>query len=201
VVANSLWGLAVLTASLAGVLWLPGGLILGVFVSLPLAVVYRLAAALAREEEASLRDALRATRDRAGAVLVLGLMTVAVGLVLVVNVVVGLAGIGGPLGWAIATAALWGMVVLLMWLVTAWPVLLDPLAAHRSARDRLRVAALVVLAHPARTLILAAVTLLVLVASAVVIAPLLLFAVSASACLGSRVVLPLADRVEDGQRG
>ena len=84
------------------------------------------------------------------------------------------------------------------WLVawTTWPILLDPSRSGRPVRERLRLAGLLVLAHPVRIAGLGVVLATFLIASTVAIVALAAISVSLSALLASRFVLPAADRLE-----
>jgi hypothetical protein len=104
--------------------------------------------------------------------------------------------LGGPLGWAIATAAVWGLVILWAWLLCLWPLVVDPRREELGLRQTMRLAALLVLAFPFRIGTLMLVTALLLVISTVLFAALVTVAVAFGALLGCRYVLPAADRLE-----
>jgi hypothetical protein len=118
-----------------------------------------------------------------------------VGTVLVLDLVWGLTS-ATPLGWAFATVAGWGLLAL--WLVgwTLAPLLVDPMRADRPVRDRLTLAALVVLAHPFRSLAMGVLLAAFLAISTVAILPLLTVSMALAALTATRLVLPLADRLE-----
>jgi hypothetical protein len=78
----------------------------------------------------------------------------------------------------------------------AWPILLDPARAAEPARDRLRLAALLVLAHPLRVAGLGLVLAVLVVVSTVAVIALVTVSVGFGALVASRYVLPAADRLE-----
>ena len=104
-------------------------------------------------------------------------------------------------GWAFATLAFWGLVGTWLFAWVAWPILLDPERATQSVRERLRLAALLVLAHPVRVGALGLVLAALLVVSTIAIVALVTVAVGFSAIVASRYVLPAADRLESRLAG
>lgn len=192
--ANALWSVVALGLAVA-IAITSAGLILAPLLALPTAGIFRLTARIARGEAASFGDALDAWRaDVRRTLAVGGLMTVAV-VVLGANVVIGLSS-GSPLGWGLATLAGWGLVALVLLAWTIWPVLEDPRRAHQPVRDRLRLAALLTLAHPFRIAGLAVALAAFLLASAVAIVAIVTVSVSLGALVACRFVLPAADRLE-----
>ena len=111
------------------------------------------------------------------------------------RVVSGLAS-ASPLGWGLATLAAWGLLAtwLLAW--TAWPILVDPARADQPVVARLRLAALLVLAHPIRIGLLGIVLGLFLAVSTLAVVALATVSVAFSALVASRFILPAADRLE-----
>jgi uncharacterized membrane protein YesL len=192
--ANGIWGLG-----LVAILVVPVGLIIAVallsLLAIPTAGIYRMAALIARGDSVSLWDGLRAYRDHLGTALVMGVATMLLLAVLVFNVVNGLSQ-GTFVGFALATAAGWGLVFLVIFLVTAWPVLIDPRREDLTVRQRLRLAVLLMLAHPLRVGALAAVVVIITVVSTILFAALVTVSVAYVALLSCRYVLPAADRLE-----
>jgi hypothetical protein len=195
VAANLVW-----SAVLIGV-WLayqvsPLGALLLPLLAFPTASIFRIAVLVVRGGQVSWWDGLRAWRTEPGPILLLGLAIVGSATVFVANIVNGVSG-GGVLGWVIATAAAWG--VLMVWLVAwaAWPLLLDPDRADRPVRERLRTAVLLVLAYPLRMAILGGVLAVVVLVSSVAVVALMTISVSFAALVATRHVLPAADRLDE----
>jgi hypothetical protein len=196
IAVNVLWGV-VLLGLVALSIGVPGlALVLLPLLALPTAACYRLAALIARGGPVSAADALRLPRGLAGRSLLVGVASVIIVGVLAVNLVSGLDGGLGPLGWAIGTAALWGILAGWTVMLHLWPLMADPARAGRSAGDLLRLAATVALARPARALVLVLASSVLVVAATVLFAALVTIAVTFLACLGCRWVLPAADVLE-----
>jgi uncharacterized membrane protein YesL len=161
----------------------------------PIAGVFRLGAMATRSRDVNLSDVVDAWREGPGRIPLAGAAFSFTVLVLVTNLAGGLL-TGGVLAWAFATAAFWGLFALLAFGFTFWPLAVDPRRIGVAWRDRVRLAALLLLAHPARMagLTLALVTLLAL--STVVFAAVLTFSLGACALVACRYVLPAADRLE-----
>jgi hypothetical protein len=140
-------------------------------------------------------DGYRGIRADLRPVLGVGVAVTLAGLVFAVNVLTGLAS-GSPIGWGIATLAAWGIVATFVLSWTVWPVLLDPDRQEDRAIARIRLGAMLALAHPIRLAGLAAGIALLLLASTVLVAPLLTISVALAALWSSEVVLPAADRLE-----
>jgi uncharacterized membrane protein YesL len=195
VAANVVWGLGLILVLLAPVGWLVA-LVFAVLLAVPTAGIYRMAALIVRGDAVYLSDAFRAYRDHFGTALGVGLATIVLLFVLGFNVVTGLTQ-GSPIGWALATLAGWSLVFLILFLVTAWPVLMDPRRADSTVRQRLRLAGVLVLAFPFRIGALAVLVVLITAVSTVLFAALLTISVAFVALLSTRYVLPAADRYED----
>jgi hypothetical protein len=194
--ANAAWG-AGLLAVLAIAMWLSPALALVVapLLALPFVGVVRLAAQIVRGEDVVLSDVATAIRSYTVPALLAGIVTVAAGFVFTTNLVGGIAG-GGPIGWAFATLAAWGLAA--FWIVglAFWPLLVDPVREAVPVATRARLACLVVLANPLRFAILGAVLAAVTIVSAVAFAALLSVSVAFAALVASRVTLPAADELE-----
>jgi hypothetical protein len=199
--ANLVWGFALALIVLVGLVSPLLALALLPLLALPTAGVFRLSARIVRGEPgAGLRDIAWPYRHAAGCWLVVGVAVVGAGLMLGTNAVVGLAG-GEPAGWAIATLAGWGLVVLWCGALVGWPLLVDPARAAMPLGERLRLAAGLILAHPLRFAGLGLAMAVVTVVSIVLTAAILTISVSFIALVACRSVYPAADRLEPALRG
>lgn len=193
--ANVTWIVAVLLAVAVGVIWPLGGLLLAPFVALPVAGVMRVGARITRGEPVDVRHGFAAWRTHGSRALLMGVATTIVGLVAAADVVIGLGAMGGPAGWALATAAGWALLGGVVVLLHAWPLLMDPAAPDRSVGSAVRLAVRVALLFPGRAVALTAVAAVVLFLATVLFAVLATFAMAWIALLASAVVLPAADRL------
>lgn len=196
--ANIVWSAVMIVALLASIL-APIGLLLLTFLAIPTAGLFRMAARIARAEPVSFWDAASAWRHDLRSTLLVGGAFVLLAVVLSVNLVSGILAQSFA-GWAFATLAFWGLVA--VWLIAwaAWPLVCDPWRATWPLRDRLRLAVLLVIAHPIRLAVLGAVLLALLIASSVAIVAILTVSVAIAAVLDARFVLAAADRL-DAQLG
>ena len=192
--ANIVWAVAAIAILVANVMT-PLALVLLPVLALPTAGLFRVATRIARGEAVSFWDAIDAWRVDVRATLVVGACFSAAVLVLTANVVLGLGG-SSPFGWGLATIAAWGIVGLALYAWTLWPILVDPRRVAEPARERARLAALLVLAHPIRIGALALVLGAFLAASTVAIVALVTISVALAALVATRYVLPAADRLE-----
>lgn len=174
--------------------FVPYALILAPLLAFPIAWIFRLTALLARGGPASFWDGL-AARHAVVPTLLLGIAFAGCGVILLGNIALGLAS-DSPIGWALATLAFWGLLAewLLAW--TVWPLLLDPAREGRPIRERLRLAALLLLAYPRQMVSLGLTLLVVIVVSTTAFVALLTVGVVFSALIAARFVLPAADRLE-----
>jgi len=196
VAANLVWGLALVLIVLVGLVSPLLSVALLPLLALPTAAVFRLAARIVRSEPGSaLQDIVWPYRHAPGRWVVVGVAVVAAGLILGTNVVFGLRG-GEPAGWAVATLAGWGLIVLWCGTLVAWPLLVDPSRSAMRLRDRLRIAAALLLAHPLRFAGLALVMAVVVAVSVVLTAAILTISVAFVALVACRSVYPAADRLE-----
>ncbi len=193
---NVLWGIAVVFVVLVGMAWPLGALLLAPFLAFPTAVIFRVAARIVRlDGDVSIRDAITAGRADAGPTLALGVVYVFGTLILGSNLVVGLTQ-AEPAGLVLGTFAAWGLCVLWSGAGVAWPMLVDPRMAERPARERLRIAGLLFLAHPARIALLGAAIAAITVVSTVLTAAILTISVAFVALVSCRYVYPAAERLE-----
>ncbi len=200
--ANMLWGLGLIALYLAFLVWPFGALLLLPLLALPTVGLYRMAALIVRGESVSFWNGIGAWRRFLIPALAAGLALVSAGSVFTVNLLGGLAS-GDPIGWAFATLAGWGWLVMTMLAVTFWPLLVDPRREGWGARRTLRLAGYLVVAHPLRLVGLTVATAILLALSTVAFAALVTISVALAALFGSHFVLASADRLEAklGERG
>jgi hypothetical protein len=168
---------------------------------MPTAGVFRVAARIVRGEPGvGLRDVAWPYRQGRGRWLVVGVAVVAAGIMLGTNVLVGLIG-GEPAGWAIATLAGWGLVVVWCGALVAWPLLVDPTRAATPLGALLRLVGALLLAHPLRFAGLGLSMAVVTAFSIVLAAAILTVSVAFVALVACRSVYPAADRLEPALRG
>jgi hypothetical protein len=192
--ANAIWGVLLVAIVIATALWLPAALLSAVL-AIPVAGMHRMAALLERGEPASFSDFLTGMRKFAGPSLLVGLAAVLLAILFSANVYLGLQ-LGGVVGWSFSAFALYGDIGLAMFLVAAWPILVDPLREDLSVARRLRLAALVNLARPGRMFGLTFVVVALLLISTALFAALLTISVAFVSLVATRYVLPAADRLE-----
>jgi hypothetical protein len=192
--ANVLWA-AVALAIMAAALLVPPLILLAPLAALPIAGIFRMATRIVRGESVSFWDGLEAWRGEVRPALVLGTGLIGATIVLGFNLLSGLLS-DSMLGWAFATLAFWGLVGTWLYAWVAWPILLDPARAARPVRERLRLAALLVLAHPIRIGAFGLILFALCVVSTVAIVPLLTVSVAFGALISARYVLPAADRLQ-----
>jgi hypothetical protein len=196
--ANAIWGAGLLALIVLFFAWPLAALPLLVVLALPAAGVFRLATLIVRERPVAFSDALSAWREFLRPALISGAALSFITLVLGTNIVIGFAS-AEPIGWGIATAALWGLVATWAVALPYWPLLLDPVRAGTPMRDTLRLAGALVLVSPVRFLALFGVVAIVFVASAVFFAALLTISIAFIALLLAHYTLPAADRLEQRQ--
>lgn len=194
--ANIVWGAAAVGLALVALAWPVGGLLLAPLLALPTAGIFRVAAVIVRgEPDLPWRRVLWPGVRVAATALLLGIVITAAGLILAGNVVAGLAQ-GGPLGWAFATLAGWGLVALWCGVIVAWPVFLDPARIGHPVRDGAALSAKLLLVAPVRFGAVGLVVALVLVASLVLTVAILTVSISFVALIACRAVYPVADRLD-----
>jgi len=191
--ANFVMG-ALLLLILFGAVATPWALLLVALLVPPAAGTMRMATRLIRDGHADLGDFGEAIR-RPWPVFALGLIQLAVIGVLVVDVVVA----GSWQAWVgtfLAASAAYGLFVVWAFAIVAWPLLLDPVRDAEPVRSRLRLAIVVLLAHPVRLGLFALGVAGFLLVAGILIAPIITFAVGLAWLAIARYVLPIADRVE-----
>jgi len=115
--------------------------------------------------------------------------------VLVIDLLLGVA-IQRPLGTFLSVSGLYGVFILWLYATLAWPIVLDPIRAGLRLRERLRLAALLMLAYPLRMAGLALLLAALVVFSTLTVAPILMISVAFTCLVAAHCVLPAADRLE-----
>ena len=194
--ANVAWG-AGLLGVIAIAMWLSPilALVVAPLLALLFVGIVRVTAQIVRGQDVVLSDVATAIRSYAAPALVGGIVTVVTGVVLATNLIGGIAS-GGPVGWAFATLAAWGIAGLWIVGLAFWPLLVDPDRETVPVAARARLAGLVVLAAPLRFAILGASLAAVTIISAVAFAALLSVSGAFVALVASRITLPAADELE-----
>jgi hypothetical protein len=192
--ANVVWSVIAIGVLIA-IIVTPVGLVTLPALAIPTAGLFRMAGRIARGEAVSFWDAIAAWRTDLRGTLALGVGLSLVAIVLGFNVATGLM-TATLLGWSFATLAFWGLIAAWVYAWTAWPILCDPARSAWPVRERLRLAALLALAHPARLGAMGIVLLVFLAASAVAIVALATASVAIAAVITTRFVLPAADRFD-----
>jgi hypothetical protein len=192
--ANAAWALGALVVLFLAVAW-PPAIVLVVLLGIPVAGLHRMAALLARDEAASLSDFVDGMRRFGVAATGVATGAAILAFVLTTNMIVGL-GSGEPLGWFFGATALYGDIALAMFLVAAWPILVDPRRESARLRRRLQLAGLVVIGRPGRLFLVTAIVIAVLALSVVILAGIVLVGVAYVSLLATRWVLPVADELE-----
>jgi hypothetical protein len=197
VAANLAWSAGLIGVAFIALSGLPlAAAILVPLLALPLAGVARLAALISRRQEVVLSDAWAEWPRQGPAAVVVGSAAWISAIVLFTNVVSGF-NAGGPVGWALATLAAWGLVAL--WTV-AFPIvvlLADPVRDSWPTAAQMRLAVGLLLAEPGTMARLAVALAALLVVSTLLFAALLTFAVALALLVAAHVVLPAADRLTD----
>ena len=191
--ANMLLGASLIVILLAAVgsAWL---LALLPLAAVPAAGTMRMATSLVRHRHADFGDFTEVV-GRPVMVLGLGLAQGVVALVLVIDLWLGGA-IGGAFGVLLSVSALYGLLIGWTYAAVAWTLILDPERDDMPISARLRLAAVILLAHPIRVGGYLLLVGLVLALSAVAIAPFLTFTVALAWLAIAHFVLPVADRIE-----
>ena len=192
--ANVLWAAVALVIVGLAIL-VPPLLVLTPLAALPVAGIFRIATRIVRGESVSFWDGLSAWRTEMGPALALGAGLVGATTVLGFNLVTGILSDSAP-GWGLATLAFWGLVGSWVYAWVAWPILMDPARAADPSRRRLRLAALLLLAHPVRVAGLGIALAVLIVVSTVAVVALVTVSMSFAALVAARYVLPAADRLE-----
>ena len=192
--ANLAWGITFLVA-----VYLAGQSVLGLVIILALVPLtfglMGMATIVVRERTLVMSDLPRSIRTDFARRFALGLAQLALVAIAVVDLLIGLQ-IAGMIGLVLAVTAFYSGVAIWILAVAAWPIVMDPLRETMPLRARLRLALILVLAHPLRFLLLSIVLAFVLAASALLAAALITFAAAYAALVAAHYVLPAADRLE-----
>ncbi len=193
--ANVVWSVTAIAIA-AAIAVTPAAIILLPILALPTAGIFRVTTRIVRGEAVSFWDAVDAWRSDVLATLAIGAGLALAATILAINAITGFTS-DSALGWAFATLAAWGLVALWLLAWAAWPILVDPVRGDRPRRERLRLAALLVLAHPLRITSFGLVLAVFLALSTVAVVALVTVSVAFAALVASRFVLPAADRLEE----
>lgn len=194
--ANLVWaaGLLVLLL-LAGTGNALLGLVFAPLLAFPTFGLFAMAGMIHRGNGVSTTDSFRAWRTMWQRIAVLGVVLVGAAAIFVTNVAVGILR-QDVIGIAIATAAAWGLLAMVVVGVILWPLAADPDRAERPFREVVKLAALLALAFPIRFGALSLLLLVIVAISTVLFVALLTVGIAFVALLSARFVLPAADRLE-----
>ena len=191
--ANLVFGAGLIVVVVVALGW-PPAIALLPLLGAPLAGMHRMAALLARGEPAALSDFVDGMRRFGLHAIGLAAAELLAGIVLATNAVAGFTS-SEPTGWFVGALAVYGMVALAMFVVAAWPLLVDPARDAWHLRMRLRAAGLLVLARPGRLFVLTAFIAVLLVVSTVILGGIVLVTASFASLIATRWVLPAADQL------
>ena len=194
VVANLVWGIAAVMTAYAVSRSLIGLLALVIMVPLT-AGLMGMATALVRERSLVMSDFLRPLRGRLWRILGLGAVQLLLTVVTAFDLALGIQ-IGGILGLVMAIVAFYTGLALWVLAWTIWPIVTDPERSGEPIRAGVRLAALLVLAHPIRLGLMAFVLGAITLASTILAAAIITFAAAYVALVAAHFVLPSADRLE-----
>jgi len=192
--ANIVWGVLLLLILVATLQFLAAVVLVAVL-ALPVAGIFRMAALLTRGAPAGFGDFITGMRRFAAPAIALGIVSTAAGAVFTANIGFGLSQ-GSIIGGIFAVLALYADLALAMYLVAAWPILVDPVRETMSLRDRLQLAFYVLASRFGRLLALTLVILAILIVSTILFAALVTISVAYVSLVATRYVLPAADRFE-----
>ena len=192
VVPNLAWGIGlVLLLAGVGISW--AAWLLAPLLALPTVGVYRVAVLIVREEPVSISDGFASWRTYGARAIALAALLLAGVAVFATNLMTGI-GTSGVVGWALATFAGWGLVATAMVASVVWPLLVDPWRASLGLRGVLRLGLMLVIAFPVRFAALTIVLGVLVACSTFAVVVILTMAIGLAALIGSRYVLPAADR-------
>ncbi len=169
--------------------------VLAPLLAFPTFGLFAMAGLIHRGNGVSTADSFRAWRTMWPRIVVLGVGLAGAATLFVTNVAVGILR-QDVIGIAIATAAAWGLVAMVVLGVIVWPLAADPDRAQRPFREVVKLAALLALAFPIRFGALSLLLLVILAVSTVLFVALLTVGIAFAALLATRYVLPAADRFE-----
>jgi uncharacterized membrane protein YesL len=194
--SNLVWGAGLLLLLvLAGTGALLPALALTPLLAFPGLGLFHLAGLIGRGNGASIGEGFAAWRLLWRRAVALGVATTGLGLMFVTNITVG-ALRQDVIGVAIATAAGWGLLAMLVVSCVLWPLATDPARTNRSLRDLVGLALRLTLAYPVRFLALGLVIAAIVALSTIAFVAILSVSVGLVALVATRFVLPAADRLE-----
>ena len=170
--ANVIFGIVLIVAA-AAVANTPWGAVVGIALVPVTAGCMALATTLVRDGHTDLGE-FAAVLRRPWLALGLSVAQLAVGAVLVVDLLVG-AALGTAIGGVLVVSAVYGLAILWIYAVIAWPIVLDPVRRGDSLASRLRLAAMLLIARPLRMAGLALLVGVFLVASTIAVAAIVTF--------------------------
>jgi hypothetical protein len=191
--ANLVFGAGLIIVVVVALGW-PPAIVLLPLLAAPLAGMHRMAALLTRGEPAALSDFTDGMRRFGVQAVGIAAAALAAGVVLGTNAVAGFTS-PEPAGWFVGALAVYGLVALAMFVVAAWPLLVDPARDGWYLRMRLRAAAALVFTRPGRLLALTVLIAVLLAASTVILGGIVLVTVSFASLVATRWVLPAADQL------
>ncbi len=162
---------------------------------LGLAGLMRMATEEVRNDLVGTSEMFVPLRRHAAWVIVLGVLELIAALLLAMDVVISGA-IGGFGAVVLALLSAYALLIGWTYVVVAWPILLDPARDDLALRDRLRLALVVVLLHPMRSLGLGLLVAFLLGISISAIVPVLFGGIAISFMVAAHAVLPAADAVQ-----
>lgn len=192
--ANVIWGFMLLAVVALSAAWLPLAVLVALL-AVPAAGIYRMAALIQRGEGTSFRDFIDGVRRFWAPAFGVGLLAAVLAFVFTVNIFIGLE-MEGVAGWIFSAFALYADIALAMFLVAAWPIMVDPLREDLSLRRRLWLAVVLNFARPGRMFALTFIMVALLVASTVLLAALVTVSIAYISLASTRYVLPALDRLE-----
>lgn len=168
--------------------------VFAIALALPAAGCMRMATTMVRDRNTDFGDFLEIIRRPWH---VIGLAAAQLGLVLVLLVDLSAgAQLGSFVGSFLTVSALYGLLLLWIYALVAWPIILDPERDADRLLARMRVAGMLLVAHPLRMAGFALLVGAILIVSTILIAAIVTFALAGSFLLAAHYVLPAADRVE-----
>lgn len=194
VLANIAWAVGLVAVGFVATRSLPGLALLVLLIPLS-AGLLSMATALVRNGHLVLSDFGDGMRRNFLPHLGVGLGQLLLVAVAVIDLLIGLQ-LAGLLGLVLVVVAGYSLAAIWIVAVATWPILLDPLRVDNPVRAKLRLGALLTLAHPVRLTVLAAFVGITLAVSAVLVAALVTIAGAFTALVAARYVLPAADRLE-----
>ena len=194
VVANLAWGIGAVLTAYAVTRSVLGLLALVIMVPLTVGLM-GMATALVRERSVVMSDFTRPIRSRFWKLLALAAAQLGITVIVAFDLLLGLQ-LGGILGVVMATVAFYSGLAIWVLAWTIWPLVTDPERQGEPVRASVRLGALLVLAHPIRMGMMAAVLAAITLASTILAAAIITFAAAYVALVSAHFVLPSADRLE-----